>query len=216
MIVTPELAFTVALIALLGVLVTALVTIFIARRRGDLDERLLKLKAQLDAANTAEMANVQHSHAERLAKLEHSNNLETEERARILKADGTRLKALLETLDPKQIISFLRDHDFGGAFRREEIFPLYRFVERADDPDQDFLDPEIEEIRRRLISAARVLSNNIALKTWPTVRDFNSARPNDVPPARGDTNARELNDAATKFVGLFDELVRRARAKSDT
>lgn len=74
----------------------------------------------------------------------------------------------MQTLDPQRIIAFLRDHDFGGAFRREDIKPSFRFVERASDPDQDFLDPALEDLRSKLAAAARALSKGLALRTAPT------------------------------------------------
>ena len=213
--VSPELALAVALLALVGVLVTALVALFNARKRGDIDERLLLLKTQLDG----DVTRIQQAHAERLAKLEHSQALEAADRARIKKADGVRLQALLQELDPKWIITFLRDHDFGGAFRRDDITALFRFVERTSDPDQDFLDAELQGLYLNLVATGKALSNAIALKTAPTNADLNSVLPLEsrgVPrPAWVDENAKVLNDRANDFVGAFDSLIRAARAKSD-
>jgi hypothetical protein len=213
--VTPETALLVALIALGGVLVNALITLVNARKRATLDERLLLLKAQLDG----EVTRIQQAHAERLASLEHIQAQEAVDRARVQKVDASRLRALLQDLDPVKTIAFFREHDFGGAFRTEDIRPLYRFVERAPDPDQSFLDPSLEELRVELLNSGKALASTLAMKTSPTSAELSSVLPDahkGVPrPDWVNANARKLNELATAFVEKFDQLVRTARAQNE-
>jgi hypothetical protein len=213
---TPEIALAVALIALFGVMVNALVAANNARKRGELDEKLIQLKATLDQLNAVEMAKVQAEFSERLKLLEFDRSKQTADDDRKRKADAATLASILKTLEPNGIIAFLREHDFGGLFNRNDIAPLGRFIDQASQPDQEFLTSELEELRSRLVLLGRTLSNLIGAKTYPRHGNFNSVLPENLvnverPPVIRE-NATKLNDTATDFVDSFDELVRKARS----
>jgi hypothetical protein len=214
---TPELALTVALVALFGVLVNAFVTAYSTRKRGSIDERLLKLKAELDQLNSKEMALVQAEHSERLKRLEfeRAQDVADGERKRI--ADSKSLALVLEALNPQGVVAFLRDHDFGGTFDREDIAPLRKFINLSNGPEQAFLFSDLEQKRQQMAEEARVLSKLIALKTHPRQGNYNSVLPddlvNEVRPDWVNRNAIEINDAATAFVGTFDQFVHQCRVR---
>jgi hypothetical protein len=214
---TPELALTIALIALFGVLVNALVTAYNARKRGSIDERLLKLKAEIDHVNAREIARVQADHAEKqkIREFERTQDLAGDERKR--KADAERFASILELLDSKNIMVFLREHDFGGAFPRNEIEPLNVFVNLSGDPDQTFLFDELEQQRLQVVQKARTLSKLIGVDTHPRQGDLISVLPEDyvnrIRPEWIEENATKLNNAATEFVSAFDEMVLTCRKK---
>ncbi len=212
---TPEIALTIALIALFGVMVNALVAANNARKRGELDEKLIQLKATLDQLNAVEMAKVQAGFSERLKLLEFDRSKQTADDDRKRKADAATLASILKTLEPDGIIAFLREHDFGGLFNRNDIAPLRRFIDQASRPDQEFLTSELEELRSRLVLLGHTLSSLIGAKTYPRHGNFNSVLPENLvnverPPVIRE-NATKLNDTATDFVDSFDELVRKAR-----
>ncbi len=213
---TPEIALAVALIALFGVMVNALVAANNARKRGELDEKLVQMKAKLDQLNAVEMARVQAEFSERLKLLEFDRSKQTADDDRKRKADAATLASIIKTLEPDGIIAFLREHDFGGLFDRNDIAPLGRFIDHASRPDQEFLTTELEELRSRLLLLARELSNLIGAKTYPRNGTLNSVLPEHLvnverPPLIRE-NATKLNDTATDFVDSFDELVRKARS----
>jgi hypothetical protein len=214
---TPEIALIVALIALTGVLVNALVTLYNARKRGNIDEQLLKLKAELDQLNAREMARVQTEHTETLKKLEFERTQELADGERKRKADSERFAFILELLNPQEVIAFLREHDFGGMFDRKKIAPLNRFVDISTNPEQTFLFTELEQQRVQLAERARALSKLLGLNTHPRQGPFSSVLPenyiNEVRPAWVDENATEINDAATSFVKAFEEFVYQCRVK---
>lgn len=71
---TPEISLAVAALALIGVLVTALVAAGNARKRGDIEKRLLDLKAQYDSINGIQLASVQADHTRQLQELKHTHS----------------------------------------------------------------------------------------------------------------------------------------------
>jgi hypothetical protein len=72
---TPDIALAVAALALVGVLVTALVATVNARKRGDTDQLLVNLKAELDALNAIDLVATQNDYAKKLTDLEHAHAL---------------------------------------------------------------------------------------------------------------------------------------------
>jgi hypothetical protein len=124
---------------------------------------------------------------------------------------------LLALLAPNGVISFLRNHDFGGSFSREDIAPLHTFVVLGENPDSEFIDPSLEKERQKLHESASQLAMSIATKTAPNSRDLLSVLPKrlaDSPrPEWVKQEAKELNEAATEFVELYDNFVRFCRAR---
>lgn len=205
-----------ALVALVGVLFNALVSIWNARKRGDLDRQLLELKATLDKVNALELAKVQAEHSAKLKSLEQDRTMQAAVDERRRKADSENLKTILSVLDPDRVMAFLRDHDFGGIYDREDTEPLHRFLELSQRPDAEFLSSDLENMRRSLVEGGTRLSRLLALKTHPRHGTFSSVVPenliNEERPPWVNQNAEEINDAATEFVQAFERLVRHARA----
>lgn len=214
---TSEIALVVALIALIGVLVNAFVAAYNARKRGIIDERLLRLKTEFDQFNAREMARVQAEHSETLKKLEFERTQELADNERKRKADLELFTSILELLNPQEVIAFLRKHDFGGMFDREEIAPLHYFVDISTSPEQAFLDADLDQQRIRMVERARRLSKLLGLKTHPRKGTCSSVLPenqvNEVRPTWVNENATKINDAATAFVQAFDEFVLQCREK---
>lgn len=124
---------------------------------------------------------------------------------------------LLALLDPNNVISFLRDHDFGGSFSREDIAPLNTFVAVGINPDSEFIDPTLEKERKILLGSANKLALAIAKYTAPNSVGNLSVLPNHlVDSPRPDwvlRETKELNEAATAFVDQYDNFVRLCRSR---
>ena len=124
---------------------------------------------------------------------------------------------LLALLTPSGVISFLRDHDFGGSFFREDVAPLHTFVAIGKNPDSEFIDPLLEKERQQLLASASKLSTEIATKTAPNSAGHLSVLPkhlvNSQRPDWVVRETKELNEAATEFVELYDNFVRLCRAR---
>jgi hypothetical protein len=206
----------VSLIALGGTFVATYVAANTARKTREQTEKLVDLKSELDELVALHIADVQAGHNERLKKLEFEHADQVSRKAKEREADAATLGKLLNTLQPAEIVDFLRNHDFGGAFLRSEIKALGLFLFEASQPDREFLIPELETRRKDLVETGRRLSSLLGYKTHPGVGDANSVLPPDLVnrkrPDWVDENASELNEVATEFVAIFDELVRTARA----
>lgn len=213
---TPEVALIAALLALLGVLVNALITANNARKSRELDQKLVRLKAQLDQLNAVDLIRVQSEHSERLKTLEFTRAQRAADDERKRQTDAATLAAIL-TVIPARLIQFLKQHDFGGTFNREELAPLDVFLSEAASPDREFLINELETLRTRLLESGRNLSKLIGFKTFPREHTFSSVLPAAAllgpRPDWVDDNASELNNAAEEFVSAFEELVRSSRAR---
>lgn len=212
---TPEVALLVALLALLGVLVNALVAASNARKRGQLDGKLLELKSRLDQINAMELAKVQAEHSSQLKSLEFDRTQHAAAEERRRGADSATFKKVAELLDPDHVIAFFQTHDFHGIYDRNDSAPLLRFLELSKRPDSEFLEPELEALRSSLFAISAELSQLLAQKTHPRQGTFSSVLPADCVnverPPWVDQNADEINDCATRFIEAYESLVRHAR-----
>lgn len=136
---------------------------------------------------------------------------------RVTSADVAVFERLLESLKPSGVISFLREHDFGGSFSREDIAPLHMFVAIGGNPDNEFIDPALEKERKILLENACELTTLIAKYTSPNAYNYLSVLPSNLANSpRPDwvlREAKELNDAASKFVEIYDNFVRFCRGR---
>ena len=170
-------------------MVNVFVVVNNARKRGELDERL------------------------KLTELDRKDKATDDDRKRT--ADATNLTLLLKSLEPENLVAFLRHTDFGATFRSEEIQPLRRYINFASRPDQEFLTKELEELRCQLVFCGQTLLDLVSKKTYSRRDDFSSVLPEEFinveRPKFVEDNAAEINNAATEFVNSFDSLVREAR-----
>jgi hypothetical protein len=139
------------------------------------------------------------------------------ETERVTPTDVGVFEQLLELLKPSGVISFLREHDFGGSFLRDDITPLHTFVAVGGNPDNEFVDPALEKERQLLFNNASHLAMLIAKYTSPNAAGHLSVLPNRlVNSPRPDwvlREAKELNEAASAFVEIYDNFVRFCRAR---
>ncbi len=66
----PDIALVVAALALIGVLATAFVAAYNARRRGELDDKLTAVKARLDAGHSQELKRIEFEQSKQLKEIE--------------------------------------------------------------------------------------------------------------------------------------------------
>ena len=135
----------------------------------------------------------------------------------ITPADTALFDKLLKLLAPNDVILFLREHDFGGSFSREDIAPLHTFVALGKNPDNEFIDTSLETERQFLLNSASKLAMEIATKTAPNSAGNLSVLPNHLVnsprPEWVIREAKELNEAATEFVELYDKFIRFCRTR---
>jgi hypothetical protein len=114
-------------------------------------------------------------------------------------------------------IEFFRTHDFSNSFENARMDRLFILAGRQSGAQHEFLDPELEAIRRQLLTHARKFSQELGFDTF--VQDHNLTR------SRVNTDWRNhdavafykmttgINDAASEFCQSFDVLIRAARLK---
>lgn len=116
-------------------------------------------------------------------------------------------------------IRLLRDQDFGGPFPRALIKPFFTFVDTWDTPEHEFIDPELQAALRGFYDEARAMATCIAIRTAPVGAGDMLSVYSDQQRARGPRpahvirEAKEMNDAANRFVPLYENFVRLCRAK---
>jgi hypothetical protein len=125
---------------------------------------------------------------------------------------------------PREPVRFLRDHDFGGPWPADMTRPIWRFVEERNSVEDQFLDPELEDIRRRLHEAASRFAHASAQYGVPhrTLEGYHelagSDRRRDEPPEgphyeRFEAWRQELGELADAAANAYDELVGAARTR---
>lgn len=125
---------------------------------------------------------------------------------------------LRELLPSTGVIAFLREHDFLGAFDRDDIRPLNEFIREWDNAEHRYIDPELEVLRHALYQSVHRLCNLIAKYTSPTRMGRQSVRSDhhEYDPDREQRyhrEAQEINECADQVVRSHQELFTRAREK---
>jgi hypothetical protein len=116
-------------------------------------------------------------------------------------------------------IRLLRDHDFRAAFKWKYIKPLSDFVDTWDNAEHEFTDFTLQKAFQDFYCEARTMSRCLSDRTTlvgsremlSVCSDFENylgSRPEHIK-----KHAKELNDAARKFVPIYEEFVRLCRSK---
>lgn len=111
-------------------------------------------------------------------------------------------------------VRLLREHDFGDAFSRGDIKPLYRFYEEWDTPEKEFRDSDLQAELAVLHAAASRMSNQLTQRTVPVGGGDSISVYPDRDRASGPRNAhvledaRVLNEEARIFVPLYENFLR--------
>ena len=115
------------------------------------------------------------------------------------------------------VVKFLKEQDFKGSFLHDYITPLIEFVTTLDNPEHEFLDPELEEQRKKLFISAKQLANTIGNKTTFINGSVQSVKPNHLQsgpiPDWVLKDGEEINEAADAFTNKHEEFIRFAKKK---
>ena len=84
-----------------------------------------------------------------------------------LRPDRITLLQIQELLPSSDMVYMLRDFDFGGNFRVDDIRPLHRFHAECQLPEFGFLDDELEKHRIKLAEEVDRFLHSIAHYTFP-------------------------------------------------
>ena len=109
------------------------------------------------------------------------------------------------------VLGLLRDHDFANAFSKQQIEPLWEYVERWTGAESEFIDHRLELARRNFDTLLRQFVTLLARNTFPDNRqdecftlDFESSseRP-DILKTR-----EKLNNLSTDVFRAFEAFHR--------
>jgi hypothetical protein len=124
-------------------------------------------------------------------------------------------KKLIDLLPSATIIEYLRNKDFGSAFRNEQIDPLREFCAYYDNAEHEFIDSKLESKKKELLNSANEFLNYLARHTWPLQDGIQSipAEWQEDQRERWDRTKRELNRLSDLVVIKHQELVRLCKSK---
>lgn len=133
-------------------------------------------------------------------------------------ADSKLFSQILNLLPSNGAIRFLREWDFLGAFDLKEVRPIFAFYEEWNAAEHEFIDQELEGVRRDLHKATARFSHAVAKYTSPSSSGLQSVRHDfgdydERTQARYRREAKEINDAADIVVEKHQSLVKLARRK---
>jgi len=135
-----------------------------------------------------------------------------------LENDAALFRDLHDLLPSQGAIAFIKQHDFGGSFRLEDLDPISNFCYEWDNPQHQFNDPELEAQRSNLLRAANYFSGSIATNTVPRDSGIQSAIPKHVDsdgpfPEWVKQDIREIHQAADALVQEHEKMMRLGRKK---
>lgn len=115
-------------------------------------------------------------------------------------------------------LRLLKETDFGASFRKQDIQPLYNFVESWDSVEKEFLNKKIENDRKALYQAAKELAGEFVKRTVPIGNgDCISVLPDNQRggprPQHVIEDAKALNEKSRLFVPKYEKFVRKCKAK---
>jgi len=131
-------------------------------------------------------------------------------------ADGKTLAALIELMATNGCMDWLRGANFAGwSFDWKRVDAIEEFALRKG-PEYEFIDPEVEKLRKGFQDASRRLMTLLAFETFPVGNGDRQAIPEEwelEQPDRFRKTIEAIHAAADKVCRSYDELVRRARKR---
>lgn len=130
--------------------------------------------------------------------------------------DRQTLSALLETMKKSGTMDWLREANFAGwSFEWDRLDGIQRVIVRKG-PEHEFIDTELEKLRKRFYGASKHLVGLLATETFPVGDGDRQAIPEDwefEQPERFKKAVKQVHEAADAVCNSYDELVRSAKKK---
>jgi hypothetical protein len=130
--------------------------------------------------------------------------------------DRQTLRALLAVMAKSGTMDWLRDANFAGwSFDWSRLHGVERFIMRKG-PEHEFIDPELEKLRKKFYDAGKKLVTLLATDTFPVGNGSRQAIPEDwetEQPERFEKAVKETHAAADLVCSSYDQLVRTAKKR---
>jgi HNH endonuclease len=129
--------------------------------------------------------------------------------------DRTTYQWIVSKLPYVGIISFLDEHCFGQDFNASTLYPLEGFIWDSRNPGLEFMNPDLELRRQKLINDIVAFHKYWPMNTYPVTYDVkrqgvNREWEHSMPDRLNDT-IDQLNSLSRTVVISYNELIRTAR-----
>ena len=81
-------------------------------------------------------------------------------------ADRELFARITETLPYQPTMYFIETFSFGGSFYKATLDPIYEFYAYRNDPNMEFLDSDVESLRKNLIKTITILIEKIGVYSF--------------------------------------------------
>ncbi|TQS00061.1 nucleotide-binding protein [Paenibacillus ottowii] len=129
--------------------------------------------------------------------------------------DISLIESIKETLPINGSINFIRTHSFEGSYRRDLLDDLRNFHQDGDNATMEFVNPELEGLRKQLYQDVNKFLFLLAKNTWVNKMNSDySSVPSDweeEQPERFNQVISEIHDTAESICSTYDLLIRRSR-----
>lgn len=135
-------------------------------------------------------------------------------------ADMELFEALSYLLPSTKVAKFLKEQNFSGSYRGSSIMPLHTFVDEWNNVEHEFIDVELEELRKSLHDATKDFVHTLNTYSRSLRGDFYSIKPVDYASnyhpsmdLKRKQEGDEINSKADVVVEIHQKLFKRAREK---
>ncbi len=119
-----------------------------------------------------------------------------------------------ELLPTEQEIAWLREQNFSYGFNRDVAFRFFDFdIKISDNPNYEFLNPELEKLKKRLVKSIQIFNRNLSELTFPdgnlmqsVPREWRASNPQ-----RLQNSINILNASKVTVIKNYDDLIRNGR-----
>ena len=115
-------------------------------------------------------------------------------------------------------VRWLRDYDFGSAFKLDWLKDLHSLLAKSEDPAFEFIDEDLEPLRLALIEKVAQFTQLIGHESFPVKGDPNGGIVSRIQPEMRNDDPEQFrliqsraNGIAQEVVKAYDVLIRAAR-----
>lgn len=117
----------------------------------------------------------------------------------------------------RDAIDYVRHRNYAGfSFNVDRHDPFFAIASKAQEPEFEFMDADLEASKAQLMSAVQEFNKAIALNTFPTNRSDRNAVPDEweyEQPQRFRKAVSEIHTPLEATLKAYDELIRLGRRK---
>lgn len=147
--------------------------------------------------------------------LEKQNNLKKKS---FIEKDNILFDKFLKELPSNGSIEFLRTHSFQNSFYLEDLRQLLNFQEEWDNAEHEFIDKELEKLKKELLSSIKEFTHSNAMGSYSLGNGYFTTTPDKYRlddwniPKQVIDKMQEMDDLADKVCIIHQNLIRTAKS----